>query len=103
MIENDYYGKTVATVSQFATAEDYTTLSETVEEIDSHVNHIHDSLVTFTSDHYAFHLEEKEKNNEELNQIKHDLHKLRVALTWSVAGLLCLSIAILALCIHLIS
>ena len=95
--------KIVTTISQFARAEDYATLSETVENIDTHVNHIHQSLVTFTSDHYAFHHEEKEKYNEELNQIKHDLHNVIVALRWAVIGLICSGIAILALVIHLIS
>ena len=95
--------KIVATISQYASDNDYTTLSETVKEVDTHVKHIHTSLVTFTSDHYVFHQEEKEKYNEEFNQIKHDLHKLRVSLRWAIAGLLCSGIAILSLCIHLIS
>ena len=95
--------KLVATISNFVSAQDYSTLLETVEDIDSHVKHLHDSFETFTSDHYVFHEEEKEGYNEEIRQIKHDLHNLRVALRWTIASLLCSGIAILALCIHLIS
>ena len=95
--------KIVATISNFASAEGYTQLSKTVEDIDSHVKHLHDSFVTFTSDHYVFHKEEEEKYNEELSQIKHDLHRLRVALTWTCIGLICSGVGILALCAHLLS
>lgn len=93
----------VATISNFASAEDYSILSNTVEDIDSHVNEINNSLLTFISDHSTSHQEEKEQYSEELNQIKHDLHNLRVSLRWAAAGLLCSGIAILALCIHLFS
>lgn len=93
----------VAKISNFASAEDYSTLSNTVEAVDSHVNEINNSLLTFMSDHSVSHQEEKERCNEELNQIKHDLHNLRVSLRWAVVGLLCSGIGILALCIHLFS
>lgn len=95
--------KVVATISKFADAEEFTTLSKTVEDIDSHVRHLNHSLVTFTSDHYAFHQAEKEKYDEELSQIRLNIHRLRTALIWTLFGLLCSGAAIFALCIHLIS
>ena len=91
--------KIVATVSHFATAEDYNTLSETVEEIDYHVKHLHDSLLTFASDYY----EEKTKYTEELDKMKRDIHKLKVALTWTFIGLMCSAVGILGLCAHILS
>ena len=109
--------KLVATISSFASAEEQTNLSNAVKDLDSHVNeidnslenldshvrHIHNSMVKFTSDHYVFHKEEKENYTEELNQVKHDIHNLRVALTWTLIGLICGGVSILGLCAHLLS
>ena len=95
--------KIVATISSFASNEEYTSLSETVKDIDSHVDHLHQSLVTFISDHYAYHEDKRSKYNEEFDLLRRNMHRLKISLRWAIGGLLCSGIAILALCIHLLS
>ena len=95
--------KIIATVSKFASTDEYIDLSRKVDAIDSHVHQVEHSLATFTSDHYLYHEEEKTKYKEELNKIQRSSHTLKIALMWTLGGLICSGIAILALCVHIIS
>ena len=95
--------RTILTMTKFVTEDEHTEISNRTEKLEGQLQHVQNSIVSFTSDHFVLHETEKQELNNKLEAIKTTIHNLKVSLMWTIAGLFCSGVGIIALCIHLIS